>query len=200
MRCLQWLVAVPLCQPRSLCIHSPCCEPGLQAACCQHLQLALSKMPGCRAQLSDVVASVVGSALPPDQPLMEAGLDSLGAVELRNSLGTRFGIELGPTATFDYPTVAALAQHVAKLIGPAAGAVEQAFDAGVWDDGEGAPALQVVGMSCAYPGEAPALCWSETCISLPLTLSKSQSLLVLGQAEDASTMAIQKRHKRRHHG
>jgi acyl carrier protein len=29
------------------------------------------------------------------QPLAEAGLDSLGAVELCNALGARFGIELG---------------------------------------------------------------------------------------------------------
>ena len=29
--------------------------------------------------MTDVVASVVGAAVPPDQPLMEAGLDSLGA-------------------------------------------------------------------------------------------------------------------------
>ena len=96
--------------------------------------------------------SVLGSAPAPDQPLMEAGLDSLGSVELRNSLGTRFGIELGPTATFDYPTVAALAQHVATLVAPAKTVLGSASP--VWEGPEPAGAVHVVGMSCAYPGTA----------------------------------------------
>ena len=48
------------------------------------------------------------------QPLMEAGLDSLGAVELRNSLATHFAVDLPSTVTFDYPTIAALANFIAS--------------------------------------------------------------------------------------
>ena len=62
------------------------------------------------------------------QPLMEAGLDSLGAVELRNALGARFGIELPATTTLDYPTASALAAHLAARM--AAGASREASSEG----------------------------------------------------------------------
>ena len=44
---------------------------------------------------------------------MEAGLDSLGAVELRNALASRFSLELPATLTFDYPSISALAGYLA---------------------------------------------------------------------------------------
>lgn len=48
-----------------------------------------------------------------------------GAVELRNALMTRFGVELPPTVTFDFPTVSALANFIATHT-EAAPAVAQA--------------------------------------------------------------------------
>ena len=60
----------------------------------------------------------------------QVGLDSLGAVELRNAVTAAFGISLPVTVTFDYPTVAALAGFVASRMGPAA-----AVDAGDMRDG-----------------------------------------------------------------
>ena len=51
------------------------------------------------------------------QPLMEAGLDSLGAVDLRSSLAAAFGLELPPTLIFDYPNAVALAEWLqAQLV------------------------------------------------------------------------------------
>ncbi len=46
------------------------------------------------------------------EPLMEAGLDSLGVVDLKNAIVSRLGTSLPATATFDYPTIAALAQYI----------------------------------------------------------------------------------------
>lgn len=51
---------------------------------------------------------------------MEAGLDSLGAVELRNTLTAALHLDLPATLTFDYPTVEALAQYLAALQNPQA--------------------------------------------------------------------------------
>lgn len=50
------------------------------------------------------------------QPLMEAGLDSLGAVELRSSLENAFALEMPATVTFDYPSVAALAKYISSQL------------------------------------------------------------------------------------
>ena len=62
---------------------------------------------------------IVGSDLTADQHLMAAGLDSLGAVELRNSLQGQLGLELPSTLVFDYPTVDSIAQYIASKLQPA---------------------------------------------------------------------------------
>ena len=55
--------------------------------------------------------------MPSMQPLMEAGLDSLGATELQAALGTAFSLELTATTSIDYPTSAALAAHISSMLG-----------------------------------------------------------------------------------
>jgi acyl carrier protein len=78
-------------------------------------------------QISSLVRPVVGADVPADEPLMSAGLDSLAAVELRNSLQATFGLELPATVTFDHPSIEALAQHIAaSLAQQAPSAFEQA--------------------------------------------------------------------------
>lgn len=55
--------------------------------------------------IKSVAAEAIGAEVAAEVPLMSVGLDSLGAVELRNGISARFGISLPATFTFDYPTL-----------------------------------------------------------------------------------------------
>jgi acyl carrier protein len=113
-----------------------------------------------RTQVAEAVADVVGSAVESmDSPLMESGLDSLGAVELRNSLAGRFGVELPATVTLDYPSISALAAFIASLMAPAGGARKPRL--GRRPKGRraevGTQLIDIVGASCVYPGDDSSL-------------------------------------------
>lgn len=53
-----------------------------------------------------------------NEPLQQRGLDSLMAVELRNLLNTASGLQLPATVTFEYPSIAALAEYIGEKITP----------------------------------------------------------------------------------
>ena len=57
------------------------------------------------AILKPMAAEVMGAEVDAEVPLMSAGLDSLGAVELRNGISAKFGISLPATFSFDYSTL-----------------------------------------------------------------------------------------------
>ena len=69
-------------------------------------------------RIAALVKKQIGIDIQLDAPLMEAGLDSLGAIELRASISSTFETELPATAIFDHPTIAALSALIAGLSQP----------------------------------------------------------------------------------
>jgi acyl carrier protein len=80
-----------------------------------------SSVAALRGFVAAAAAAVLGAAPnetpDPDIPLNEAGLDSLMALELRKSLGTGLDLRLPATLLFNFPTINALTEHLAGLIG-----------------------------------------------------------------------------------
>ncbi len=79
----------------------------------------------------------------------EIGLNSLGAVELRNRLGQVTGLKLSSTLIFDYPDPRALAAYLCTRLD--GGATTTAAGSARVERRVGEP-IAVVGMACRYPG------------------------------------------------
>ena len=94
------------------------------------------------------------------QLLMEAGVDSLAAVELSNSVSAHFGLDVPATLTFDYPTISAMAAFLAPQTGHAQrgdASVDLHSSMLVANDNRGAgrhvaDMSSIVGVACRYPG------------------------------------------------
>ncbi|MGP3972342.1 SDR family NAD(P)-dependent oxidoreductase, partial [Streptomyces sp. 6N223] len=74
-----------------------------------------------RDHVADVLGHSNPSALDIQRGLLELGIDSLTAVELRNRLGATVGHRLPTTLIFDHPTIAALAAYLDAEVVPATG-------------------------------------------------------------------------------
>jgi hypothetical protein len=122
------------------------------------------------AEVEAAAKAIIGGSINVSEPLMAAGLDSLGAVELRNSLEGRLGLQLPSTLVFDYPTVAAIAGFISTSLGasePAAEATSDAdvpaassLDLAVSGSSGASGLLSVTGMATRSPGgalEAPIM-------------------------------------------
>ncbi|WUC39740.1 SDR family NAD(P)-dependent oxidoreductase [Streptomyces sp. NBC_00557] len=123
-------------------------------------QLAALPEPEQRAAFEELVRAHVAVVLnhtgpqdvEPTRSFRELGFDSLTAVELRNALSGSLGRPLPATLVFDYPTPAALADHLRAAVAPA----------GATGDATALPApratdddpVVITAMSCRFPGGA----------------------------------------------
>merc|ERR1711966_127726 len=67
-------------------------------------------------KLVELVKNVLtdDEALEADMPFMEAGIDSLGSVQLVTDVGKAFQMPLAPSIVFDYPSVRSLTEHLVE--------------------------------------------------------------------------------------
>jgi acyl transferase domain-containing protein/surfactin synthase thioesterase subunit/acyl carrier protein len=99
-------------------------------------------------------AAVLGLSSPTevdvDRAFLEMGMDSLGAVELRNRLTSRSGLRLPTTVVFDHPSVTPLARFMLGQVAPSQRPANVARRVRA-DRGE---PIAIVGMACRFPGGA----------------------------------------------
>ncbi|WP_432140034.1 type I polyketide synthase, partial [Streptomyces sp. bgisy154] len=106
-----------------------------------------------RAHIAYVLNHPGPEDVEPARAFRELGFDSLTAVELRNTLGEATGMRLPATLVYDYPTPAALAEHLGERLAPAAPTVSAGTGAATRHDTSDDPVV-IVGMACRFPGGA----------------------------------------------
>ena len=94
-----------------------------------------------------VLAHPDPTTLDPDRPFTNLGIDSLTALELRNTLATQTGLTLPATLIFDHPTPTAIATYVSGLLGS-----KPAPTAAITAAARTAEPIAVLGMACRLPG------------------------------------------------
>ncbi|OBK28848.1 hypothetical protein A5634_19600 [Mycobacterium asiaticum] len=90
-------------------------------------QTAAQRLETLTALVANATATVLAhrdpDALDTEQAFKDLGIDSLTALELRNTLGAQTGLTLPATLVFEHPTPTSLAGHLAELLAATAPAV-----------------------------------------------------------------------------
>ena len=109
----------------------------------------------------EVLKALVNSEIRFDVPLMDLGVDSLGATELSTQLTAKIGVQLSPTLIYSYPTVTSIVNHISSLLSD--------HDKLSGEDNpvilrknrlslkSGVSSLAIIGMSCRLPGDINSL-------------------------------------------
>lgn len=87
---------------------------------------------------------------------MQAGLDSLGAVELRNAMTEEFGLPMPATLAFDYPTKDALVQFItAQMLSDMQAGGKEHVPHSIHESqwvAQKESSTEVLAVACRYPG------------------------------------------------
>ncbi|MFE6774575.1 type I polyketide synthase [Streptomyces sp. NPDC057702] len=102
-----------------------------------------------RGQLAAVVGGDARAVVDVDAPLLELGVDSAGAVALRNLLNVATGLSLPVSAVFDNPTCRGLARYLDRTLRGVPVEDDEPVPARAAGDED---PIAVVAMSCRLPG------------------------------------------------
>ncbi|MYT32043.1 MULTISPECIES: type I polyketide synthase, partial [unclassified Streptomyces] len=101
-------------------------------------------------QLADAPGPEVPASVRAGQDFRSLGLDSVGALALRNRLNEATGLRLPATSVFDHPTPGALAEELRRRLFGAAETLPAARAVPVDQDDP----IAIIGMACRLPGGA----------------------------------------------
>ena len=80
--------------------------------------ISLLAASAVEAKVAGCVSDILGKEVAINEPLIDAGLDSLGAVELRDAVNAAVDMELPSTVVFDYPSVGAMSGFIVSQMHP----------------------------------------------------------------------------------
>jgi polyene macrolide polyketide synthase len=113
-------VLVDFAVPRSTVSGDPSGALRSRLAALSETERARAMRDVLRREIARVFGLPAGAAIDPETPLKDLGLDSLMAVELKNSLSALTGTRLSTSLAFDYPTLDALAAYLEGELGTGA--------------------------------------------------------------------------------